>query len=54
MRSGDNAYVQYENESDETLILRLRDGEDRIWDYILDKYKNLVRSKARSMYILGA
>jgi RNA polymerase sporulation-specific sigma factor len=54
MRSGDNAYAEYENESDGTLILRLREGEDRIQDYILDKYKNLVRSKARSMYILGA
>ena len=54
MRSGDNAYAEYENESDGTLILRLRDGEDKIQDYILDKYKNLVRSKARSMYILGA
>jgi RNA polymerase sporulation-specific sigma factor len=32
----------------------LRDGEARITDYIMDKYKNLVRSKAGSMYILGA
>lgn len=40
--------------SDEELILRLRDGEENITDYIMDKYKNLVKSKARSMYILGA
>lgn len=40
--------------SDEELILRLRDGEENITDYIMDKYKNLVRSKAKSMYILGA
>lgn len=46
-----NAYGQY---SDEELILRLRDGEERITDYIMDKYKNLVKSKAKSMYILGA
>lgn len=39
---------------DEELILRLRDGEENITDYIMDKYKNLVRSKAKSMYILGA
>lgn len=44
----------YENCSDEELIVRLRDGEDHITDYIMDKYKNLVRSKAKSMYILGA
>ncbi|MDE7222843.1 MAG: RNA polymerase sporulation sigma factor SigH, partial [Acetatifactor sp.] len=39
--------------SDEELIDRLRGGESRITDYIMDKYKNLVRSKAKSMYILG-
>lgn len=44
----------YEDCDDEELILRLRDGEESIIDYIMDKYKNLVRSKAKSMYILGA
>lgn len=44
----------YEKYSDEELIVRLRDGESAITDYIMDKYKNLVRSKAKSMYILGA
>lgn len=45
---------EYESCSDEELILRLRDGEEAITDYIMDKYKNMVRSKAKSMYILGA
>ena len=44
----------YEKCSDEELIVRLRDGESAITDYIMDKYKNLVRSKAKSMYILCA
>ncbi|MBP3476156.1 MAG: RNA polymerase sporulation sigma factor SigH [Lachnospiraceae bacterium] len=44
-------YRQY---SDEELMVRLRDGEDAIIEYIMNKYKNLVRSKAKSMYILGA
>lgn len=43
----------YENYSDEELILMLRDGETAITDYIMDKYKNLVRSKAKAMFILG-
>lgn len=47
-------YKDYGKSSDEELILRLRDGEKSITDYIMDKYKNLVRSKAGSMYILGA
>lgn len=45
---------KYANTCDEELIDRLREGENSIMDYIMDKYKNLVRSKAKSMYILGA
>lgn len=44
----------YSTFTDEELILRLRDGEEAIMDYIMDKYKNLVRKHARNMYILGA
>jgi len=44
----------YLNISDEELIIRLREGESQITDYIMEKYKNLVRSKAKSMYLLGA
>jgi len=47
-------YSKYEQATDEELIDRLRNGEESIVDYICDKYKNLVRSKAKSMYILGA
>ena len=45
---------KYEQATDEELIDRIRNGETSITDYICDKYKNLVRSKAKSMYILGA
>lgn len=44
----------YSSFSDEELLIRLRDGESGITDHIMNKYKNLVRSKAKSMYILGA
>ena len=44
---------EYRQLSDEELIDRLRGGDSPITDYIMDKYKNLVRSKAKSMYILG-
>ena len=43
----------YDGCTDEELIERLRDGEEQIMEYLMDKYKNLVRSKAKSMYILG-
>lgn len=47
------AYKQYETETDEALIKKLHDGEEEIMDYLLDKYKNLVRKKARAMYLIG-
>lgn len=47
-------YNDYEHLTDEELILRLRDGDSRITEYIIDKYKDLVRKKSKSMYILGA
>ncbi|WP_026516893.1 sigma-70 family RNA polymerase sigma factor [Butyrivibrio sp. MC2021] len=46
---------RYKDESDEQLIVRIHDGDEPdIVDYIMNKYKNLVRKKAGSMYILGA
>ena len=46
---------RYKDESDEQLIVKIHDGnEPDIIDYIMNKYKNLVRKKAGSMYILGA
>lgn len=43
----------YENYTDEELIVRIHDGETEITDYILTKYKNLVMKNVNSMYILG-
>lgn len=44
----------YRQFTDEELIIKLRDGEVPVTDFIMEKYKNLVRKKAESMYILGA
>ncbi|MCH5344829.1 MAG: RNA polymerase sporulation sigma factor SigH [Acetatifactor sp.] len=45
--------TDYSQSTDEELILRLRDGETQIMDHICDKYKDMVRVKAKSMFILG-
>ena len=39
--------------SDEELIRMLRSGKVEITDFIMEKYKNLVRKKARAMYLIG-
>ena len=41
-------------ESDEELIVRIREGETDITEHIMNKYKDMVRTKAGTMYILGA
>lgn len=43
----------YANCSDEELILRLHEGEEEISDYLMEKYKEFVRRKARAMYLMG-
>lgn len=44
---------QYDTCSDEELIFRLRSGEAAISDYLMEKYKGLVRSKARALFLMG-
>ncbi len=44
---------EYENLTDECLIINLRNGDPKIIDYLMDKYKGMVRQKAKAMYLLG-
>ena len=43
----------YEKMTDEQLIEDYRAGEEKIIDILMDKYKPMVRKKARAMYLLG-
>ncbi len=44
---------QFENYSDAQLIRLLRGGDSRVMDYLLEKYKPLVRKKANPLFLLG-
>ena len=46
--------MTYDSMTDEELIIALRDGDGKVIDHIIEKYKGMVRSKAQSMFILGA
>ena len=48
-----NQLEKYKNLTDEELIEQLRLGDEKIVDFILDKYKPLVRKKANAMYLIG-
>lgn len=43
----------YKNQTDEILIEQLRGGQTEITDYIMEKYKNLVRKRANAMFLIG-
>ncbi len=45
--------MEYKNLTDEELLERFHNGEQEIMDYILNKYKNLVRKRAKDMYLIG-
>ena len=44
---------EYQKLADEELIQKLCEGDERIMDYILEKYKPLVLRKANAMFLIG-
>lgn len=44
---------KYNDIADEVLIGRLRQGEMEIMDYILEKYKPLVRKQTNALFLIG-
>jgi len=47
-------YCDYANMEDEEIIARARSGCTRGMEYLIEKYKPLVRAKARSYFLVGA
>lgn len=44
----------YGQKTDEELIRMMRGGDKKVVDYLMVKYKNLVRKKARALFLIGA
>ena len=44
----------YEQETDETLVIFTQQGDHAAMDFLMDKYKNLVRGRARTLFLVGA
>lgn len=44
----------YKSAKDEELVLMAQDGDDAAQEYLLDKYKSLVRAKSRAYFLIGA
>lgn len=47
-------YVSYAEMSDEEIVELAQQGEQFAIEYLVDKYKNFVRAKARAYFLIGA
>ena len=48
-----NAASKYETLPDEEIVCRIQSGDQPAIDYLLEKYKYLVRNKAKALYLIG-
>lgn len=46
--------MNYEKETDEALVEAIFAGDSGAMDFLMNKYKNLVRSRARTLFLVGA
>lgn len=47
-------FVSYDEMEDEAIVDLVRDGNNDAMDYLINKYKNYVRAKARTYFLIGA
>ena len=47
-------YEAYDNMMDEAIVEAARQGNAGAQEYLINKYKNFVRAKARSYFLIGA
>lgn len=45
---------EFESRTDEEIVIEARSGNDRALEYLLIKYQNFVKSKAKSYFLIGA
>lgn len=50
----DDYYSDYDNLSDEQIVAYARTGDDQAQEFLIYKYRNFVRAKARSYFLIGA
>ncbi len=47
-------FLEFENKSDEEIVIEAKSGNSRAQDYLISKYENFVKSKAKSYFLIGA
>ena len=46
--------LDYDCKTDEDVVEAVREGDGEALEYLINKYKNFVRAKARSYFLIGA
>lgn len=49
-----NIYARFHDLDDEDIVAFAKDGDELALEYLIQKYKNFVRAKARSYFLIGA
>lgn len=53
-RSEENLFVEFENKLDEEVVDEAKKGDCRAQEYLISKYENFVKAKAKSYFLIGA
>lgn len=47
-------FLDFKDKSDEEIVAKAKSGNSRAQEYLISKYENFVKSKAKSYFLIGA
>ena len=47
-------FLEFKDKSDEEIVIEAKSGDNSAQDYLISKYENFVKSKAKSYFLIGA
>ena len=53
-RREESLFVEFENKLDEEVVNEAKKGDCRAQEYLISKYENFVKAKAKSYFLIGA
>lgn len=54
LKFSSKAFIEYKETTEEDIVLEAKNGNTRAQEYIISKYENFVKAKARSYFLIGA
>lgn len=49
-----DAFLEFKDKSDEEIVMEAKTGNNKAQDYLISKYENFVKSKAKAYFLIGA